>query len=331
MLYAPTVKAGLRTDDFPWGPTRGGAASLAQATAEEWGTDAFAASWVARLAPSAAGRRAVRRVGGEDDAHGREPGDGAAFMRMQSLMDAREVLPLIRVPTLVLDRAEARLPKGPVDMPPLEESRYIAERIPGAKLVALPGQDYLPWVGDSDSVVSEVAQFVTGAAPVATAGSRARSRCCSRTWSARRSAPPSSATPVAGAPRAAQRSRTSLPRRVPRAGDRPGGRRLSRHVRRPGARHSLCPGDRHIRCRREGLEIRAGVHSGEVELLDQGVGGISVHVGARVAAEAGPGEVLVTSTVKDLVAGSGIDFVERGDRVLKGVPGSWRLFAAAAA
>ena len=79
---------------------------------------------------------------------------------------------------------------------------------------------------------------------------------------------------------------------------------------------------------RDGLEIRAGVHSGEVELLEQGIGGIAVHVGARVAAIAEPGEVLSTSTVKDLVAGSGIEFGERGEHALKGVPGSWRLYAA---
>ncbi len=164
VLYAATVKAGLRTDDFPWGPTEEERRAWRERSGE-WGTDEFAAAWVTRLAPSAA-----------DDAHFVEwaarmmrtaasPATAQAFMRMQSFMDAREVLPLIRVPTLVLDRSEAHLPKGPVDMPPLEESTYIAERIPDARFVALPGRDYLPWIGDPESIVSEVARFVAGAAP----------------------------------------------------------------------------------------------------------------------------------------------------------------------
>ncbi len=165
VLYAATVKAGLRTDDFPWGPTEEERRGW-QESAEEWGTEAFAASWVARLAPSAADNAPFVEWAGRMMRTAASPATAQAFMRMQTFMDARDVLPLIRVPTLVLDRAEAHMPKGPVDMPPLEESTYIAERIPGAKLVVLPGRDYLPWIGDSESIVSEVARFATSAAPV---------------------------------------------------------------------------------------------------------------------------------------------------------------------
>ena len=166
VLYAATVKAGVRTDDFPWGPSQEERRAW-QETSAEWGTDDFAAAWVARLAPSAADDVQFIEWAGRMMRTAASPATAQAFMRMQAFMDlAREVLPLIRVPTLVLARSEAHMPKGPVDMPPLEESRYIAERIPGAKLVALPGKDYLPWIGDADSIVSEVARFVTGAAPV---------------------------------------------------------------------------------------------------------------------------------------------------------------------
>ena len=326
VLYAPTVKAGVRTEDFPWGPTEEERAAW-QETATSRGTDEFAASWVARLAPSAAGdtrfvewaARMMRAAG--------SPATTAAFSRMNSLMDAREVLPLIRVPTLVLDRADARLPKGPVDMPPLEEARYIADRIPGAKLTVLPGRDYLPWVGDSESIVSEVASFVTGAPPT-----REPDRVLLTVLF----------TDI-----------VDSTRRAAELGDRRWRELLERHnalVRRHleefRGREVDRAGDgflttfdgpaRAIRCaqavvasaRQEGIEIRAGIHAGEVEIVEEGIGGIAVHIGARVMSKASPGEVLVTATVKDLVAGSGIEFAERGSHALKGVPGRWRLYGA---
>jgi class 3 adenylate cyclase/alpha-beta hydrolase superfamily lysophospholipase len=326
VLYAATVKAGVRTDDFPWGPTEEERRAWRETTAQ-WGTDEFAAAWVARLAPSAADDMQFIEWAGRMMRTAASPATASAFMRMQAFMDAREVLPLIRVPTLVLDRSDAHLPKGPVDMPPLEESRYIAERIPGARLVVLPGRDYLPWVGDADSIVSEVARFVTGAAPVRTAdrvlvtvlftdlvdSTRKAAELGDRRW-----------RELIERHSALVRGYLSeyRGREIDRAGD--------------GFLATFDGPARAIRCAqaivtsslRDGLEVRAGVHSGEVELLEQGIGGIAVHVGARVAGQAGPGEVLVTSTVKDLVAGSGIEFSERGQHALKGVPGSWRLFEA---
>jgi pimeloyl-ACP methyl ester carboxylesterase/class 3 adenylate cyclase len=326
VLYAATVKAGLRTDDFPWGPTEEERRGW-QESAEEWGTDAFAASWVARLAPSAADNAQFVEWAGRMMRTAASPATAQAFMRMQTFMDARDVLPLIRVPTLVLDRSEAHMPKGPVDMPPLEESRYIAERIPGATFVALPGKDYLPWIGDPESIVAEVARFVTGEAPA-----RRPDRVLTTVLftdmvdSTRRAAELGD-----------QRWRELLERHnalVRSYLDEYRGREIDRAG--DGFLATFDGPARAIRCAqaivtsasREGLDVRAGVHSGEVELLEQGIGGISVHVGARVAAKAAPGEVLVTSTVRDLVAGSGIEFEERGDEPLKGVPGRWHLFSA---
>jgi class 3 adenylate cyclase/alpha-beta hydrolase superfamily lysophospholipase len=324
VLYAGTVKAGLRTDDFPWGPTEEEREAWRRESGE-WGTDEFAASWVARLAPSAADDAQFVEWAGRMMRTAASPSTAQAFMRMQSFMDAREVLPLIRVPTLVVDRSEAHLPKGPVDMPPLEESRYIAERIPGAKLVALPGRDYLPWIGDADSIVSEVGRFVTGAAPA-----RRPDRVLVTVLF----------TDIVDSTRRAaelgdMRWRELLERHnalVRGFLDEYRGREIDRAG--DGFLVTFDGPARAIRCAqaivasasREGLELRAGVHSGEVELLGQGIGGISVHVGARVAASAAPGEVLVTSTVRDLVAGSGIEFGDRGEHELKGVPGGWQLF-----
>jgi len=326
VLYAATVKAGLRTDDFPWGPTEEERRAWREASAE-WGADEFSASWVTRVAPSAAGDKQFVEWAARMMRAAASPATAQAFMRMQGFMDAREVLPLIRVPTLVLDRSEAHMPKGPVDMPPLEESRYVAERIPGAEFVALSGRDYLPWVGDQDSIVSEVAQFITGVAPV-----RAPDRVLLTVLF----------TDIVDSTRLAaelgdKRWRELLERHNTRVRghlDEFRGREIDRAG--DGFLTTFDGPARAIRCAqaivasasRDGLEIRAGVHSGEVELLEQGIGGIAVHVGARVAAIAEPGEVLSTSTVKDLVAGSGIEFGERGEHALKGVPGSWRLYAA---
>ena len=164
VLYAPSAKAGLRTDNYPWGATPEQQAGWEEAHGA-WGTDEFAAAWVARLAPSMAHDSrfidwAARVMGASAS-----PATAAAFMRMNALMDVRDVLPLIRLPTLVLEREENAAPKGPIDMPPVEGASWIAERIPGARLVVLPGRDYLPWVGDQDSVVDAVASFVAGGVP----------------------------------------------------------------------------------------------------------------------------------------------------------------------
>jgi len=233
--------------------------------------------------------------------------------------DVRHVLPTIRVPTLVLHRA------GDVAVD-VGQGRYLAEHVAGVKYVELPGSDHFPWVGDADAVLDEIEEFLTGV---------------------RHGPEPDRVlatvlfTDIVGSTE-----------RAAALGDRGWRELLANHhtvVRRElgrfRGREVKTLGDgflatfdgpaRGIRCacairdgvRPLGIEIRAGLHTGECAVMGDDVGGIAVHIGARVAASAAPSEVLVSSTVKELVAGSGLRFVDRGTHNLHGVPGEWRLFA----
>jgi class 3 adenylate cyclase len=231
------------------------------------------------------------------------------------------VLPSIRVPTLVIHRSGDRAT-------PLGGGRYLAEHIPGAQLIEVPGNDHFPWVGDTDAILDEVEQFVTGT---------------------RRGSEPDRILAtvlftdiVASTQHAAElgdrRWRGVLEGYYSLVGtelERHRGRRIATAG--DGVLATFDGPARAIRCahaiaasvRQVGIDVRAGLHTGECELMGDSIGGIAVHIGARVAGAAEPGEVLVSSTVKDLVAGSGISFTDRGVHVLKGVPGEWHLFAAA--
>jgi pimeloyl-ACP methyl ester carboxylesterase len=266
--------------------------------------------------------------------HAASPGAAIALLRMNSQIDVRDVLPAIGVPTLVLYRRDARFghgagawrKAGEDPITPGGEARYLAEHVPGAQLVELPGADHLPWVGEIEPLLGEVEEFLTGA----------------------RSAPdPDSVlatilfTDIVGS--------TALAARL---GDRQWRELVERHnalVRRQLERfrgHEIDnAGDgfvasfdgpaRGIRCAQAiaecvtalGLEVRAGLHTGECEVADGKLAGIAVHIAARIASLAPSGEVLVSSTVKDLVVGSRVGFGERGTHELKGVPGSWSLYA----
>jgi pimeloyl-ACP methyl ester carboxylesterase len=249
------------------------------------------------------------------------PGAAVALMRMNTQLDVRDVLPTIQAPTLVMHRT------GDLDVN-VEEGRWIASRIPGATFVELPGDAHTLWAGNPDEVIDEIEEFLTGA---------------------RRGPEPDRVlatvlfTDIVGSTEQA----TKL-------GDRRWRELLERHhalvrssLDRYQGREVDTAGDgfmatfdgpaRAIRCasaavagvRSLGLEIRAGVHTGECERFGDKVAGLAVHTGARVAGAAGPGEVLVSQTVKDLVAGSGIEFEDRGAYELKGVPGEWRLYSVA--
>jgi pimeloyl-ACP methyl ester carboxylesterase len=249
------------------------------------------------------------------------PGAAVALMRMNTQLDVRDVLPTIQAPTLVIHRT------GDLDVN-VEEGRWIASRIPGATFVELPGDAHTLWAGNPDEVIDEIEEFLTGA---------------------RRGPEPDRVlatvlfTDIVGSTEQA----TKL-------GDRRWRELLERHhalvrssLDRYQGREVDTAGDgfmatfdgpaRAIRCasaavagvRSLGLEIRAGVHTGECERFGDKVAGLAVHTGARVAGAAGPGEVLVSQTVKDLVAGSGIEFEDRGAYELKGVPGEWRLYSVA--
>jgi pimeloyl-ACP methyl ester carboxylesterase len=249
------------------------------------------------------------------------PSSGIAETAMLRQIDLRELLPTIAVPTLVLHRTE-----DPVE--PVESGRYLAEHIPGATLVELPGRDTLPWVGESEVVIEEMRRFLVG-------GDAAMGRTPSP-----RSLATVLFTDVVGSTE-----------QVTKLGDTGYRQVLERHhrairseLRRHGGIEVDTAGDgffatfdgpaRAIECalaiceavRPLGIEVRAGVHTGEVETIDGKVGGLGVHIGSRVSAAAGPSEVLVSSTVKDLIAGSGVVLQDTGEHELKGVPDRWRLY-----
>jgi class 3 adenylate cyclase len=280
---------------------------------ERWGTREHADEITRAIIPSLAGDAAVRRWFADYHRFAASPGAAAEFFRMLGDTDISDVLPTIRVPTLVVHRGRWR-----------DAALRVAELIPGARAVQLPGDDSPIW--SDDEVAPEVERFLAGREqePV----------------------PDSVLTTILFTDIVGSTERAAA------LGDRGWRDLLARHhsaVRRQLARFRGeeldTAGDgffatfdgpaRAIRCAQAiiadvgelGLDLRAGLHTGECELHDGKLAGIAVSVGSRVAGEAGPGQVVVSGTVRDLVAGSGIDFEELGARALKGVPGEWRLFA----
>ena len=301
--------------DHPWAPEAEEQLALIDQIEADWGGSVG----IEARSPSLANDERYRQWWARWLRLSASPSAAATLMRMNMEIDVRHVLPAVRVPTLLLHSINDRL----IDV---GASRYMAARIPGAKLVELRGIDHIPWGSDGELIVDEIEEFLTGA---------------------RRGVEPDRVlatvlfTDIVGATE-----------RASRVGDRSWHDLLDGHhalVRRElerfRGREIDTAGDgflatfdgpaRGVRCacaisnsvRALGLEIRAGLHTGECELMGDKLGGIAVHTGARVAAEAQPGEVLVSSTVKDLVAGSGLAFLDRGVQSLKGIPGEWRLFA----
>ncbi len=247
------------------------------------------------------------------------PNAARAFFQLVFDADVRHVLPAIRVPTLVMHRTGDRFM-------PVEAGRYVADHIPDARYVELPGDDHYPFTGDVEAVVAEVQEFLTGARPEATADRMLATILFTDIVGS---------TQVAAA-RGDTRWRQVLDEhdRVTRAAVRNFNGREVKNVG-DGFLATFDGPARAIKAaetiRRSvkglGIEMRAGLHTGECERRGDDVGGIAVHIGARVAAMAEPGEILVSSTVKDLVIGSGIAFEDRGTHTLKGVPGEWKLYA----
>jgi pimeloyl-ACP methyl ester carboxylesterase len=316
ILYA-TYARRIWAPDYPWAPTSEERQQYVDAIERGWGTEL---TELAIYAPTMASDERFRRWWDRYRRLSASPGAALALARMNTEADIRRVLPSIRVPTLVLHRT------GDRDMN-VAEGRYIAARIPGAKFVELPGEDHLPFLGDADALLDEVEEFLTGVrrgpepdrvlatilfADIVASTERAAS-AGDRRW---RTVLESYHT-MAQAEIERHRGRV-----IDTAGD--------------GIFAAFDGPARAVRCacaigecaRTMGLEVRAGLHTGECETVQAKLGGIAVHIGARVGAAAGPGQVLVSSTVKDLVAGSGLRFADRGTRVLAGVPGEWHLFAA---
>jgi pimeloyl-ACP methyl ester carboxylesterase/class 3 adenylate cyclase len=302
----------LWSPDYPWAPTR---------EEREKGNALLERDWaqldVGEYAPSAGPE--LRRQIAAFFRNSASPGAAVALRRLNADIDVRDILSSIHVPTLVLHRTGDREVK-------VEEARFLASRIPGAKLVELPGPDHIPWIGDQEAVLGEIEEFLTGVR---------------RGPEADRVLATVLFTDIVGSTD-----------RLAELGDRAWRELLERHyalVRRElerwRAREIHTTGDgvlaafegpaRAIRCacaivdavRSLGLEIRAGVHTGECEMTGDEPSGIAVHIGARISALAPPAVVLVSSTVTDLVAGSGLRFAPFGTHLLKGVPGTWQLFS----
>jgi len=306
----------LGADDYlPWLP-RQFAAQEGESIRAGWGRGVL----LERLAPNEANDPAIVRAFAAYERQSASPGTGRAMLQALYEGDVRRVLPAIRVPTLVI--AHARSARIPV-----EHSRYLAEHIEGATYLELPGNENLPWAGDQARLVAEIQEYLTGNRP-----REEPDRVLGTVLF----------TDIVGSTRRASELGDQRWRSLLEAHDRAARTELERFR----GREIDTTGDgflamfdgpaRAIRCAaaiREavaalGLEIRAGLHTGEVELAGDNIKGIAVHIGARVAALAGAGEILVSTTVKDLVIGSNIAFEDRGVHELKGVPGEWRLYRA---
>jgi pimeloyl-ACP methyl ester carboxylesterase len=304
--------------DYPWGTTQEDLDHIIEGVLEGWGGVGSIQDFLAVAAPSVADDPYTRDWWLRFVRSAMSPREVAEDLRALVGVDIRDVLPNVRVPTLILHRTGDR-------MADIRAGRYMAERIPTARFVELPGEDELPFFGDQNAILDELEEFFTGIRPTPRSDRVLASVLL---------------TDIVGSTE-----------RVVESGDRRWRDLLEAHhsvVRRELSRfngHEIdTTGDgflatfdspaRAVRCaiaagravHDMGMEIRAGVHTGEVEMVADRVEGIAVHTGARIAALAGAQEVLVSQTVKDLVAGSGLTFEDAGAHVLKGVPGVWQLY-----
>ena len=315
LILLNTCARHLRDVDYPWGLPADRVAGLLQRTEEDWGTGGV----LDIGAPSVAHDERFRRWFARYQRQSMGPRAATIMQAAYLERDLRGVLPSIRVPTLVLHRAGNRHIR-------VGHGRYLAEHIPGAKYVELPGEDHLIIAGDTEAVLGEIEEFLTGVRPL----------------------PESDRVLVT----VLFTDIVTSTERSAEVGDRRWRDLLDEHdarIRRELERHRgrlvKSTGDgvlttfdgpaRAIRCAQAiatsvkslGIEVRAGLHTGEVELRGEDVTGMGVNIAARVLDAAGPGEVVVSSTVKDLVAGSGLRFEDRGTHALRGVPEEWHLFA----
>ena len=313
LVMIGTYAKRVRSEDYPWGPTPEEREDFFREMKEHWGGPVG----VEERAPSKAHDPAFREWWAEYLRMGASPGAAVALTKMNAEIDVRHVLPTVRVPALVIHRTGDLCLK-------VEEGRYVASRIPGARFVELPGCDHLPFFEDQETMLDEIEEFLTGARHVREPDrvlatllfadiidGRAAAHC-SRLWRD-----------------LVRRFRANVSKEIKWF--------RGREVDMEGA-GPLATFDgpaRAIRCAcaiveyaaRLDIEVRAGLHTGECDLLEGGrVGGLAVEIGRAVRERAAAGEVLVSHTVKDLVAGSGITFEERGAHTFKGLPGDWRLF-----
>jgi class 3 adenylate cyclase len=317
LVLVNSYAAYVREGDHPWGVPSESLDRLVTALKENWGTGGF----VEVVAPSRVADERFRAWYARSVRFGGGPDQIAEMTRAGFEQDARHLLPSISVSTLVLHREGDRFIH-------LGAGRYLAEHIPDAKFVVLPGDDHLFFVGDTDALVDEIEEFLTGACSGAEGDVRTLTVVFTDT--------------------------VGSTEQQARVGPREWSRLTDRHeamVRAALLRHRghevKTTGDgflatfdatgRALRCTAEilagakdlGLDLRAGLHTGEVEVRGDDIGGLAVTIAKRLCDIAEPGEVLAPHLVEAVVAGSGIEFVDRGDHKLKGVPGTWRLCALA--
>jgi pimeloyl-ACP methyl ester carboxylesterase len=314
-LYASVAKF-TQDAEYPWGWSPAAIQLYLSASEESWGSGDGAEE----LAPSLAGDPAYRAWFARLVRQSASPGMAAALLRMNTSIDVRSLLPEVAVPALVLHRGGDRLVAG-------GHSAYLADHIPDAHAVEFPGDDHWPWAGDADSVLAEVQEFMTGSRGFAepervlttllftdiVGSTDHATRLGDRRWK-----------------ELLEDQRTLVRREFARFRGREVGTTGD------GFLATFDGPTMAIRCaaaavaaiRALGIELRAGVHTGECEVIGDDLGGIQVHIGARIVGEAGPGEILVSNTVKELVDGSSIRLEDRGAHALKGVPGERHLYAA---
>ena len=318
IMYGSYAK-GIATDDYPWAPMQVQADMGGEMIEEEWGTGVMLEVY----APSKVDDPDFARWWAQYQRQAASPGMARAVAELASEVDIRDVLPAISVPTLVLHRTGDQLW-------PVEGARYISEQIEGAKFVECEGIDHFPFVGDSDALFSEVESFLTGSR---------------RMPELERQLLTVMFTDIVDSTQRGAELGDRLWRNLLDGHDdvvrEQIGRFRGEEVNTTGdavlatfdgpARGIACASEITSAVRPLGIEVRAGLHTGECEIRGDDIGGITVNIGARISALAGPGEVLVSGTVKDLVVGSEIEFEPRGSHPLKGVPGEWDVFAATGA
>jgi class 3 adenylate cyclase len=317
LILCGTYAKGSWSEDYPIGWTEEDWELFVRSVKEDWGTPRSSAG----VAPSMAGDQAFNQWLATLMRLGASPRAVLLLGEMTKSVDVRPLLSRIAVPTLVMHRTGD-------DVNPIEHGRYLAERIPGARWVQLPGGDFILWAGDTDTLVDEVEEFLTGRR-----GAAEPTRVVATVMF----------TDIVGSTERAEA-----------LGDRAWADLLEVHhsrvraqLHRFGGREIDTAGDGFlasfesptsaITCARAilesvseiGVDLRIGLHTGECDVVGDKLRGLAVHIGSRVASKAGAGEILVSQTVRDLVVGSGLEFQDRGSHELKGVPGEWRLYSVA--
>ena len=307
----------LRRPGYPWGMTEEQMERGLALRRETWGQDKV--KGIERYAPSQADNPDVWRWWSTFTQMSASPGDAVDLLRMNTLIDIRDILPAIRVPALIIHARGDRVA-------PIEAGRYFADHIPGAKYLELESDDHWPYFVDADAVIGEIQEFLTGVRTAPVPETMLATVLCTNVTQA-----------GAHAVWMGDRRWHELVDRhltvVRRALDRYSGREIEAGER--GVTAVFDGTARAIRCALDvrdellslGLRIRAGVHAGECEIGGGRPRGVALHVASGVMEAAQPGEVLVSGTVKDLVVGSGLEFADRGVRAFAGIPGSWAVFA----